>query len=58
MASINNGFPTTPKRIRAADNYLAARQPASESEFVNAIVPEDILPSNWPNGFSFFGIWT
>jgi hypothetical protein len=51
--SVNNGFLTAPKRIRAADNYLFTWQTASESEFVNAIVPEDIVALNRPIGFFF-----
>jgi hypothetical protein len=51
--SVNNGFPTAPKRIKVADTYLFSSQTATESEFVNAIIPQDILGSNRPNGFFF-----
>jgi hypothetical protein len=56
IVSINNGFPTVPKLIGAANNYIFIKQTVSESEFVNAIIPEDILPLNRPNNFSFFGV--
>ncbi len=51
--SVNSGFPKAPKRIRAADDYLFTSQTASESEFVNAVVPQDILNTHRPNGFLF-----
>jgi hypothetical protein len=51
--SVNNGFPPAPKRIQAADDYLFLSQTASESEFVNGIVPQDVLESHRPNGFYF-----
>jgi hypothetical protein len=54
--SVNSGFPAAPKRIRAADEYIFSSQTASESEFVNAVLPEDILESHRPNGFIF--LWS
>ena len=51
--SVNSGFPKAPKRIRAGDDYLFTSQTASESEFVNAVVPQDILNTHRPNGFLF-----
>jgi hypothetical protein len=51
--SVNSGFPPAPKRVRAADDYVFTSQTASETEFVNAILPQDISNSHRPNGFIF-----
>jgi hypothetical protein len=56
--STRNGFPTAPKRLRAADDYLFSKQTAGDSEYVNAVLPhdEDDDYDNSPNGYFF--LWT
>jgi hypothetical protein len=56
--SARNGFPTAPKRLRAADDYLFSKQTAGDSEYVNAVLPhdEDDDYDNSPNGYFF--LWT
>jgi hypothetical protein len=52
-----NGFPTAPKRLRAADDYLFSMQTAGDSDYVNAVLPHDQdNDDNSPNG-NFF-LWT
>ena len=51
--SVNNGYPSAPKRIRVVDDYVWTSQTASVSEYVNATLPHDVLQSHRPNGFFF-----
>jgi hypothetical protein len=53
--STRNGFPTAPKRLRAADDYLFSKQTAGNSEYVNAVLPDDDVETS-PNGYYF--LWT
>jgi hypothetical protein len=39
--STQNGFPTAPKWLRAADDCLFSKQTAGDSEYINAILPDD-----------------
>jgi hypothetical protein len=52
--STRNGFPTAPKRLRATDDYLYSKQTAGDSEYVNAVLPDNHVTS--PNGYFF--LWT
>jgi hypothetical protein len=54
--STRSGFPTAPKRLRAADNYLFSKQTAGNSEYVNAVLPAGDENDNSPNGYYF--LWT
>ena len=54
--STRNGFPTAPKRLRVGDDYIFSKQNASDSDFVNAILPDDDADANSPNGYWF--LWT
>ena len=53
--SARNGFPTAPKQLQASDNYLFTNQTAGNSEYVNAVLPDDDDP-NSQNGYYF--LWT
>jgi hypothetical protein len=53
MVSVNNGFPTAAKWIQVANNYLFARPTACKLEFMNAIVPQDIVDYHRLHGFFF-----
>ncbi len=57
VVSTRNGFPTAPKQLQAADNYLFSKQTAGDSEYVNAVLPhhDEDEDDNSPNGFFFFG---
>jgi hypothetical protein len=52
--STRNGFPTAPKRLLAGDDYLFSKQTAGDSEYVNAVLPDD--DNNSANGYYF--LWT
>ncbi len=52
--STRSGFPTAPKRLRAVDDYLFSKQTAGDSEYVNAVLPDNDVTS--PNGYFF--LWT
>jgi hypothetical protein len=55
--STRNGFPTAPKRLRAADDYLFSTQTAGDSDYVNAVLPHDEDgDDNSPHGYFF--LWT
>jgi hypothetical protein len=56
--STRNGFPTAPKRLRAADDYLfSATQTAGDSDYINAVLPHvEDEDDNSPNGYFF--LWT
>jgi hypothetical protein len=58
--SARNGFPTAPKRIRAAETYALCKQTAGELEFVNAILPydsdDDLPQAHKEKGFFF--LWS
>jgi hypothetical protein len=56
--SARNGFPTAPKRLRAADDYLFSTQTAGDSDYVNAVLPQHDKgdDDNSPN--SYFFLWT
>jgi hypothetical protein len=55
--STRNGFPTAPKRRRAADDYLFSTQTAEDSNYVNTVLPHDEdEDDNSPNGYFF--LWT
>ncbi len=54
--STQNGFPTVPKPLQSADNYLYSKQNASDLDYVNVILLYDNTDNNSLNGFFFFGL--
>jgi hypothetical protein len=55
--STRNGFPTAPKRLRAADDYLFSTQIAGDSDYVNAVLPHDEdEDANSLTGYFFLGL--
>jgi hypothetical protein len=55
--STRNGFPTTPKCLRAADDYLFSTQTDGDSDYVNPVLPHDEdHHDNSPKGYFF--LWT